>query len=591
MSSALKATIWRYSKQILATIFIFVVLIQGAFHILKTAEGRPYEGWDEMKPFNNAHVLVGPASTRTFRYGSVDTFLQWAAIIVYNNLSVTGASHSHIRYSNNVPQSWDDPFLPHKPRTWPYLNYDHFRGIDDRTPIFISRIAHLLFVYCVLLVVGLISIVRLGPRSIYIIVPGLVVTAFPDIYLQAAQSFPNAINAILTFAVVIFSTLFVAQHNATYLLLAASAFAIALNCKPDAIVVGCAILLALTLSAPATGLLAAFRTALKASLVFGFVFIATNPLFLFAPVRTLLRGYYEMLDASTNYSRGPESVFANVQLLNEFLNRNLLWESVGIALVLVSGLILSCLALACIRRTQNCFALGIGAGVTLVIWGAVVLTVNSPYDRYFINGLAALLATIAMCLLVLDHNWRRAAQVTVAVLFAIYCARAWSNARQSLATYLLYSSYEGFDPRHHRNLASLYAIKSAADNNFSRTVLVDQHAYIDLFLFRRAGMDAKYINASNIGNVVTSLPQCKEYVVVYGKGSYDLTTNPRFRKGEGQWSPDLMKAYDAYLARLSEFPVLQHYEGQAQRLLSYAPVRSNDDLTVAVLSIPCGDAL
>jgi hypothetical protein len=578
-----------YTNIALATVFILAVVVQVAFHILKTSEGRPYENWDEMKPFNNAHVLVGPGSTRTFRYGSVDTFLQWAAIIAYNNLSMTGAAYSHLQYSNNVPQSWNDAYLSYKPKTWPYLDYDHFRGSDDRSPIFLSRIAHLLFAYCILLIVGLISIARLGLKAIYIIVPGLLLTATPDIYLQATQSLPNAINAVLTFTIVIFAMLFVADRNVAYLLIATSAFAVALNCKPDAVFAGGAIPLALALSLPVIGLHRACQAAVKAFLTFILVFVVTNPPFVFRPIQSLLLTYTEMAAAAKDFSRGNESIFANVQLLNAFVERNLLWEGAGIAFMLACGIILAYFVAAWLRRAASYSALAIGAAITLVTWGVVVLTMNSPHDRYFINGLGALLATVAMCLVVLDANGRRAVRLMLAVLIVIYFVRASSNASQSLGIHLTNKEYEGFDPRHHRNLASLYAIKAVNDQGFSPTVLVDQHAYVDLVPFRRAGMDATYINAANVAKAIASLSRCNKYAVIYGKGSYNATADPRFRNGEGEWPLDLMRAYDAYQARLSELPILRQYSGGIQRLLSSGPVQKNDDVTVAVLSTPCAD--
>ena len=107
----------------------------GRASLLSTDQGRPYEYWDEIATYNNAHVLVRPASDRTFRYGSIDTFLQWIGIVGYDYLSYIGATHGHLRYSNHVPASWSDPYISFGEQTWGQPDYNYFRGTDDRNPI------------------------------------------------------------------------------------------------------------------------------------------------------------------------------------------------------------------------------------------------------------------------------------------------------------------------------------------------------------------------------------------------------------------------------------------------------------------------
>lgn len=96
-------------------------------------------------------------------------------------------------------------------------------------------------------------------------------------------------------------------------------------------------------------------------------------------------------------------------------------------------------------------------------------------------------------------------------------------------------------------------------------------------------MDAKYISLANIEAVISKLPRGKNYVVVYGKGNYGECHEIKWAGG---WTPELMRAYDVYQARLAQLHVLQHYEGPSQCLMALSPVQSNDDLTVGALSIP-----
>ena len=146
-----------------------------------------------------------------------------------------------------------------------------------------------------------------------------------------------------------------------------------------------------------------------------------------------------------------------------------------------------------------------------------------------------------------------------------------------MALHSRYREAGGFDPQDHRTQASLLAIKSVKEAGYAPTVLVDQHAYIDLFPFRRAGIDARYMNLRNVEAVISSLPRGEKYLIIYGHGDYGYSS---------AWSQDLKEGYDAYQARLSQFPVLRHYAGPRPNLLAIAPVNADAKVTVAILAIP-----
>jgi len=567
----------RHVKAITAAIFILIVVVQATFHMLATSEGRPYVSYDEIATFNTAHVLVGPAADRTYRYGSMDTFLQWAAIVGYNSLTVTGASYRHIRYSNGVPQSWDDPLLSQREKTWSGYDYNYWRGVDDRSPIFISRQIHLAFAYCIVLAIGMGSIAAFGSRAVYIIVPLLLLTVDPIVYFQGTQSLPNAINALLAFAIVLLAMLFADRFQNRYLILSAACFAIALNFKVDILVVGGAIGLALGLCLVRREVKFAFVSGTWAAVAFGATFIATNPLFLAAPGRALNTAYVVMFGQMASSPRDGY-VSANINFLFQTLDRSLSWEGAGLGFVLAIAVVLFCIVGAAVRRTNIFMVLAIGAATALVAWSAIVLKVYNPFDRYWLNGLGAFLATVAMGLLLAEREGlRNAARAMLAFAALVYCVHATAQARNSYITYVSYKESDGFSPHHLRTLASLYAIKTARESGYSRTVLVGQHAYIDLLPFRLAGMDARYVNMFNFQTVVASLAPGSKYIIVFGKGDYAPDEG-------GEWSPPLMQAYDAYQARLAQYPVLRHYEGHRQRLLSIHPLAPKDEMTVAVLS-------
>jgi hypothetical protein len=322
----------------------------------------------------------------------------------------------------------------------------------------------------------------------------------------------------------------------------------------------------------------AFVSGAWAAVTFGATFIATNPFFLAAPGRALSTTYVVMLGQMASSPRDGY-VSANISFLFQTLDRSLLWEGAGLGLVLAIAVVLFCLAGAAVRRTHVFMVLAIGAATALVAWSAIVLS-HVVYDRYWLNGLGAFLATVAMALLLAEREGlRNAARAALAVAALVYCVHATAQARNSYVTYVSYKESDGFSPHQLRTVASLYAIKTAKEPGYSQTVLVDQHAYIDLLPFRRAGMDARYVNMFSIQTVVASLAPGSKYIIVFGKGDYT--------PGEGgEWSPPLMQAYDTYQARLAQYPALRHYRGRPQRLLSIYPLALDDEMTVAVLSKP-----
>ena len=56
-----------------------------------------------------------------------------------------------------------------------------------------------------MLAIGLAAIAVMGARAAYVLPPLLLLSVAPEVYLQTTLSLPNAINAFLTFAVVLFA--------------------------------------------------------------------------------------------------------------------------------------------------------------------------------------------------------------------------------------------------------------------------------------------------------------------------------------------------------------------------------------------------
>jgi len=239
--------------------------------------------------------------------------------------------------------------------------------------------------------------------------------------------------------------------------------------------------------------------------------------------------------------------------------------------------------LAVWKRTAHALIIAVGASATILAW-AVVLRTPGAADRHFINGLATYFAMIGMALVFMargERPRRIVAQIGVAALALIWGAHALARTNDSLATARVFAKYENFDPAHHRNLASLDAVRLAMSPGFQREVLVDQHSYIDLRLFRTHGIGAKYINMDNIGSQLAALDTSRKYVVVFARGSYNAKLEywPK-----SHWETNLKQRYDAYQMRLLSLPVAKHYEGPPQAVLSGAPVAPRDDIFVSVIT-------
>jgi hypothetical protein len=64
IAAYIDASLRRNAKTTTVVLFICVVIFQAAFHMVRAVQVVPYERWDEIATFNNAHVLVGPAAVR-----------------------------------------------------------------------------------------------------------------------------------------------------------------------------------------------------------------------------------------------------------------------------------------------------------------------------------------------------------------------------------------------------------------------------------------------------------------------------------------------------------------------------------------------
>jgi hypothetical protein len=574
----------------LALAFTSVVLVQGTIHLGATLVGRPYENWDEVATFNSAYVVPQNSADalRTYRYGSIDTFIQWTAIVWFNFFDRVGPQFAHIRYSNIAPESWDDPYLPYREKTWNGPDYNYFRGVDDRQPIFISRQLHLITFYLVFLIIGYSVILIYGLRSIFALVGLLILSTAPEEYFQATQSLPNGINAILTFGSVLFAMIFCDQRRLRYLIASVVFLAVGINFKADVVLIGLAPMFALLLTSVREGLRFILLATLTACVVFISVFITADPAVVLHPKQDIGIQSWVLLNTGGSHGVFINSLPSNIYRLGKFTAKSVIWTGIGPVGALIVGIAtLAALLMAGYRRTYAAVIPLIGAGVGISAWAAVVLKGANIADRYLLNGLAALLASVVMSLILSASTKSRAHFVVVALLLvglARYASYAAVLSRDALVGHDRVTAFGRLDPVHNRNLATTAAIRLAQKQGYERVVLVDQHSYLDLRAFRINDLEPKYVNLADFNEVIARLPPGKRYVVVFSRGDYTVARD-RIREA-GEWSAGTKEAYDIYLAELLNLPNLRHFLGKPQRLLYASPVEPDDEMFISVLSTP-----
>lgn len=227
-------------KLILVAVVFTIVLLQCRIHLDYTKNNKPYEGWDEISTYNSSHIVSGPLEKSVFHYGHVETFIQWCANVYYEYFDYYGNSFPHIRYSNNFFDTLNDQYSFFQDesikRDEGGVSYDFFRGVDDRTPIFISRSIHIVVLYVILSCLCIDSLVNFGPRGPVFALSAQCLLLTSEVYFQFTQSLPTALSGTLIFAMLIQIFFYFLERKSNRLCIAAVLLAIAVNTKLDAII-------------------------------------------------------------------------------------------------------------------------------------------------------------------------------------------------------------------------------------------------------------------------------------------------------------------------------------------------------------------
>ena len=578
----------RHARMAIVVAFFLLIAVQAMAQWWTVAEHRPYEAWDEIATFNNAFVVTGPTAGRTYRYGSLDTFLQILGITIYDAFDPDGPAYAHIRYSNNVPQSWNDPSLPFHAKTWSSaMDYNYFRGVDDHQPIFLSRYLHLLFLWLVGLTICWTLFRTYGPSSVPLLAMFFAMWSAPEIWSEGSKSLPNAINAVFAFGVVAFAISYCDRGKRALLLGSVACLVLGLNFKIDMALLAPGPVIAILFSAGRFGVRTVLRDAAVALVLFIAVFVATSPAILADPAQNLLvhyPGHFPWL----NRHNAPD-FRANVRSLLQFVGQNITfttmwWEIIGLIAGMLAIGVLEVLAFS--RQDSLTALILVTAVLVLFVWAAFILSFPVIYHRYWFNGLAALAAASGMGILAMSRiggRWRSFAGVLVSAVLLQSAAHAMVETASGTAITRANANSEGFNPRDHRNQAELAVIDLVRQGRFPSAVLVDQHSYIDLRLLRSQGVDARYVNMGTLDRVTAELGP-GPHLLIFARGTYQDNPYFIFLNWKDDWPPDLKQHFDQYQGRLLALPVVRRFPGPPQDVLTPEPVNESDDLFVSVIN-------
>jgi hypothetical protein len=578
----------------LAIVFLLVVFWQMSVQAPLMKSGAPYESWDEVATYNTSRVLAGPTATWSFRYGTLDSLIQVIATQYFLLFDPLGAEFHHITYSNNDYGSLNDEFYVFT-KLKPYeMGYNYFRGLDDHRPIALSRQIHFYVFYGLVAGAGLLWFAILRLEAVWLIGPMLCLLVNKRLSEQAVLALPNAINTILTFSIVASIALALETRRHRLLYLAAAGLAVAMNFKVDVLPLAAVLGLALIWYGTALRPIHAVRLILTATATFLGTLAITKPDLVMAPES--LR-YWLFPPISTIQGDRLAAVGRNLVALAQNLKLDMLpgalqsrVPTLVLPVAIVIGLAFAAHALR--RRPAVLGRLSLPLLAASVLWLVPVAVVASFYGRYELNGLGAFYALagiLALCLF--RHGAAQGRRLTYAM--AVLMGGQYALLMHDMTAYAAYVATRtnvamwgegntGYALDHSRNLIEARAINMVMGGGYDLTILVDQHAYLDLRPLRLAGLVPVYINVDNLEAVLTSIDRSIPHLLLLSPGSYE--TDPAWWKPQqGQWSPDVKRRYDDYRATLGAFPVQADAGDLPQRLLWIGPLEPRDRMVLAVV--------
>jgi hypothetical protein len=160
---------------------------------------------------------------------------------------------------------------------------------------------------------------------------------------------------------------------------------------------------------------------------------------------------------------------------------------------------------------------------------------------------------------------------------------SWGHAGEATAIRRDYAGVFGFDPSHNRTKASSALLDLLKRVNGDIKLLVDQHAYFDLRLFRLSGVNLEYINMYNVDQVLSGLDPSKSYLVLFSKGTTALDSRviASQQRWADSWTERQKDLYQTYQSKLFGLAIVRRFPGEPQVILDPGPIRPDDDIYIA----------
>jgi hypothetical protein len=556
----------------------------------------PYEDWDEIASFNSSRVLAAPESYRCYRYGSLDTARFIIANAYYQTFDPIGKTSQVTTFSNNRPESLDDPYFAkrpaaHPPRT-PGPDYAYYRGVNDRKPIFIARELYAVSTVAAHLALVLTLLYFLRSRAgLLLLVP---VVLYTNIYFfnEAALARANAFNAVTALGVFLLLAVWLMERRSAALYAACCAVALGTAHKFDFLFYSLPVAIAAIGGVVSNDrpLRALFRTAGACLLAFLLPLLAFWPMLLVNP-HAELKLQFETLQNLGTVTR-PWSVRADeFAIFSHYAFRmdpehwSVLWRN---AIPLASVVAIPFLFLSCTQLSRRVrVVLVLTALCAPLHWVFIYSSSWSIVPRYLLTGLAFSVGAIA-CFLHLcagsGVRWRQAVAVLLLLIISLSGYKLYID-RKYAASEIVRNSLragDGLWHNHSRNQAVVHAASLALSGTYSKTVLVDQHSYTDLRYFRLKGLEPLYIHAGNFKQVLSRVEHSKPHLIVFA---------PAAPEPSGYWAnvtkedPEFSASYRIYRAAIEEFPLLQEYGSTTMQLLDYGQLDAAHKMQVRAYRI------
>ncbi len=587
----------RTRPTVLAVAFLGVLAAQFLLFHPGTEQGAPYAEWDEIATFNQSYVLTGPASLRTYRYGSLETGLQVVARAWHQWVDPIGRETVRLSYTNSYPETFVDPDAIHRTTAWPGVDYSYFRGSNDREPIFLSRKIHLVVVYAVLGVIGVAAVAGLGWSAAPFLLALLCVSVSRDFSVQALLSLPNAINTTLAAGILLSLALFHLRSDDRLFSVAVVLSAISMNFKIDAVFLVVPFVVSLSFVLAARGVGPTARVCGMAAAWFAAAYVATKPFLLVQPLRELKNQFGLFVTGQS----GSTALSSKLDALGRSFDANLVdvlapaLGGPGALAAVVGVCLVAAVAIGsvCGDRTAPCLPV-----VALLLAGLAVLLAGplagaaQVYDRYFMTAWAVGFVVVGVFAVLpfaprrlvgevsRPHLARGGAAALAAFLAIYYGAGASATYARIAASGAPFTATGGLDPAHDRNRAALKMVELIERDGYAAEVLVDQHGYTDLRYFREQGLSPRYVHMTNLQETITACEGTETRLLLHTPGRTDQS-NAR----ETGWEPRFDARYETFRQTLDRLPVVFAIAGREQNLFGWSPVPRK--VGVVVHAVPC----